>query len=85
MSCGVGQILSSDLAWLWLWCRPAAVSIRFLDWEYAMGAALKRKKKRICVLRINMFFLWSLFFNLGNDLKMFALLPSIENNFCSIV
>jgi len=46
-SCGVGHGCSSDLALLWLWCRPAAVApIRPLAWEppYAMGAALKRQK-----------------------------------------
>ena len=44
MSCGVGRRCGSDLALLWLWCRPA--------WEppYAMGAALKRQKTRcVCV------------------------------------
>ena len=49
MSCGVGQRLSSDLALLWLWCRPAGVApIGPLAWEtpYAMGMALKRKKKK---------------------------------------
>ena len=38
-----------DLMLLWLWCRQAAVApIRPLAWElpYAMGAALKSKKKR---------------------------------------
>ena len=48
MSCGVGQRHSSDLALLWLWCRPAAVGpIRPLAWEspYAAGAALKKKKE----------------------------------------
>ena len=38
-----------DLALLWLWCRPAAVStIRPLAWElsYAAGAALKRLNKQ---------------------------------------
>ena len=47
MSCGVGHRCSSDLAWLWLWCRPAAKAlIRPLAWEllYAEGAALKRQK-----------------------------------------
>ena len=41
----------SDLAWLWLWCRSAAVApIRPLAWEppYAMSVALKRQKKKIC-------------------------------------
>ena len=34
MSCGVGRRWGLDLAWLWLWCRLAAVaSIRPLAWE----------------------------------------------------
>ena len=44
---GVGRRRSSDLALLWLWCRPAARGlIRSLAWElpYAMGVALKRTK-----------------------------------------
>ena len=48
MNCGVGRRRGSDLALLWLWCRPAAVAlIRPLVWEppYAVGAALKRTKK----------------------------------------
>ena len=47
MSCGVGRRCSSDLAWLWLWCRPASVApIWLLVWEppYATDAALKRQK-----------------------------------------
>ena len=35
-----------------LWCRPTAVApIRPLAWElpYAVGAALKRKKKKSCI------------------------------------
>ena len=46
MSCGVGRRHSSDLALLWLWCRPVATApIRPLAWEppYAMGADLKKK------------------------------------------
>ena len=49
MSCGVGRRHSSDLALLWLWCRPAATPrIGPLAWElpYAMGAALKKKKEK---------------------------------------
>ena len=37
------------LALLWLWCMPAAVAtIQSLAWEppYAMGATLKREKKK---------------------------------------
>ena len=48
MSCGLGCRHSSDLALLWLWCRPAAVApIRPLAWEhaYAVGVALKRQKE----------------------------------------
>ena len=46
-SCGAGHRRSSDPAWLWLW--PAATAlIRALAWEpqYAMGAALKKGKKK---------------------------------------
>ena len=49
MSCGVGHRHGSDLAWLWLWGRLAAVApIRPLGWEtpYAAGAALKRQKDK---------------------------------------
>ena len=49
MSCDVGCRCSSDPACLWLWRRPAAVApIQPLAWElpYAMGAALKRKKRQ---------------------------------------
>ena len=49
MSCGVGCRPGSDLAWPWLWRRPAAVApIRPLTWEppYAAGAALKKDKKK---------------------------------------
>ena len=48
MSCGVGHRCGSDLALLWLWCRPVAVApIGPLAWEppYAASVALKRKKK----------------------------------------
>ena len=48
MSCGVGCRHSSDLKLLWLWYRAAAAAlIQPLAWElpYAMGVALKKKKK----------------------------------------
>ena len=48
MSCGVGRRQGSDPALLWLWRRPVATApIRALAWElpYAVGAALKKKKK----------------------------------------
>ena len=44
MSCHVGHRLVSDLALLWLWCRPAAGAvIGPLAWErlYAVDAAKK--------------------------------------------
>ena len=54
MSCGgVGRICGLDPELLWLWCRPAAVAhIRPLAWEppYAVGTALKKKKKKILKL-----------------------------------
>ena len=50
MSCGVGHRCNSDLALLWLWCRPAAIAlIPPLAWElpYATGIALKRKQTNL--------------------------------------
>ena len=49
MSCGVGCRRGLDLAWLWLWRRPAAIApIGPLAWEppHAAGVAIKRQKKR---------------------------------------
>ena len=49
LSCGVDCRCGSDLAFLCLWHRPAAVApIRPLAWEppYAAGAALKRQKTK---------------------------------------
>ena len=49
MSCGVGRRHDLDPEWLGLWCRTAAVApIGPLAWElrYAMGAALKKEKKK---------------------------------------
>ena len=47
-SCGVGHRHGLDLAFLWLWPRPAAVALiqplaRKLP--YAAGVALKKRKK----------------------------------------
>ena len=44
----VGHRCGSDLALLWLWCRPAATAlIRPLAWDppYATGAALEKTKR----------------------------------------
>ena len=49
VSCGVSCRRSSDLAWLWLWHRPAATApIGPLTWEppHATGVALKKKEKK---------------------------------------
>ena len=49
MSSDKVQRYGSDLAWLWLWHRPAAVApIRTLGCElpYDVGMALKKKKKK---------------------------------------
>ena len=49
MRCSVGCRRGSDLALLWLWCRPAATTpIGPLAWEppYASGAALARQKDK---------------------------------------
>ena len=48
MSCGVGCRCSSDLAWLWLWCRPVVTApIGPLAWELHMLQVqpLKKEKK----------------------------------------
>ena len=48
MSCAAGCRRGLDLAWLWLWRRPAAVAlIPPLAWEppYALGAALVKTKQ----------------------------------------
>ena len=48
VSYGVGRRHSSDLALLWLWCRPAAAAmIRPLAQElpYSVSAALKKKRE----------------------------------------
>ena len=49
VSCGVGHRCGLDPTLLWLWCRPASVTlIRPLAWElpYAVCSALKQKKKK---------------------------------------
>ena len=49
VSCGIGPRHGSDPAWLWLWCRPAAVALILpLVWEppYAICAALTKKQKK---------------------------------------
>ena len=49
VSCGLGRRRDSDLALLWLWYRQAATApTRPLAWEplYAIGAAIKRQKKK---------------------------------------
>ena len=47
LSCGAGGRCSLDSALPWLWRRPA-VTAPMEAWEppFAMGAALKRKKKK---------------------------------------
>ena len=47
-SCGVGHRRGSDLALLWLCCRPAAAAlIQPLAWELPyVGAALKSKEEK---------------------------------------
>ena len=49
VNCGVGCRCGSDLAFLWLLRKPAAVApIRPVAWEppYAKGEALKRQDKK---------------------------------------
>ena len=55
MSCGVGRIRGLDLAWLWLWHRPAAAApIQPLAWEllYAAPAALKSRFHMVVIYGI---------------------------------
>ena len=62
MSCGVGHRRGLDPALLWLWRRlEATAPIRPLAWEppYAVGVALKRKKKK------NHRFMWNTYFVQG--------------------
>ena len=47
--CGIGPRCGSDPSLLWLRCRPAATALILpLAWKlpYAVGAALKRQKKK---------------------------------------
>ena len=49
MSCDVGRRHGSDPTLLWLWCRLAAVALLgplARELPYAMGAALKSKKRK---------------------------------------
>ena len=53
MSCGIGRRHSLDLVLLWLWLRPTATAlIRSLAWDspYAVGAALKKRKKNTIMI-----------------------------------
>ena len=52
MSCGVGYRRDLDPELLWLRCRQMATApIRPLAWEppYAVGVALKKKKRQIII------------------------------------
>ena len=45
--CGVGHQCGSDSAWLWLWCRSAAVApIRPLAWNLHMPLVQPLKEKK---------------------------------------
>ena len=49
MTCGVGLTRGSDVALLWLWCRPVVTAlIQPLAWQppYVMGVALKIQNKQ---------------------------------------
>ena len=60
--CGVGHRCGSNLALIWLWCRPAAATAtQPLAWElpYATDVVLKRKKNnnsKIIIFNILPFF-----------------------------
>ena len=59
MSCGVGRRQGSNLSFLWLWHRLAALApiLPLLAWELpnALGAALKSKKKKIVSVLLQLF------------------------------
>ena len=62
MSCGIGHRYGLDLALLWLWRRLVATAlIRPLAWEppCAVGAALKRPKKKKVKVSAGLLALWS--------------------------
>ena len=49
MSCGVGHRLGSDLAFLWLWCRPvttAPTQPLALELPYAVNVDLEKQKDK---------------------------------------
>ena len=49
MSCSVGCRWGLDLAWLWLWHRPAAIALiqpLALELSFAAGIALERPKNK---------------------------------------
>ena len=59
---GVGRRRGSDPALLWLWCRPAAIAPirpRARGPPYAVGAALKKKKKKKNPVSKDAGFAWS--------------------------
>ena len=61
MNCAVGHRHGSDLALLWLWCRPAATSpIQPLAWKpsYSMGAAIKKPKEGVFFFYFCEKYLW---------------------------
>ena len=68
MTYSVGHRCGLDAMLLWLWCRPAgAAQIQPLAWEprYAVGAALKKKKREresFLSLILVSFILWDLCF-----------------------
>ena len=72
MSCGVGCRCGSDLVFLWLWYRLAAVApIQPLAWEppCVMHVALKsQKKKKIAMCQVIAFCL-ALLMNLGKEVN----------------
>ena len=58
MSCGVGCRHGSDLALLWLWCRQAAIArICPLAWELPYAASVALKRKKILILKKDVFLL----------------------------
>ena len=76
MNCGIGRRHSLDPVLLWLWCRlVAAAPIRPLAWElpHAVGAALKRQKKKEKELLVYTMELWNLMVNVITESMEFPL------------
>ena len=75
VSCGVGCRRGSDLALLWLWCRPEATApIRPLAWEPPCAAGMALKKTNKTNNNNNKIKQFKRFFQLAKTLSVFVLI-----------